>query len=154
MSIATSACATLMICARWFRHGPTPLLLRRVTTTVAPAASSAVRSWLATLKSNCASVYPLAVCVPQVSRAGRKLPGCGRLPPRSRRAVTVTAGRLSAARRPESRLSLARGQDRPGVGGVRRLSGRAAGAPGGVDDANGNRGGDTEETRHGVDAAR
>jgi hypothetical protein len=88
MSIATSACAALMICARWFMHGPTPWLLRRVTTTVAPAASSAVRSWLATLKSNCASVYPLDGLRAAGVAAGRNLPGCGRLPPRSRRAVT------------------------------------------------------------------
>ena len=39
MSTATSACASLMMAARVVTHGPTPSLLGRVSTTVAPSAS-------------------------------------------------------------------------------------------------------------------
>ncbi len=64
--------------------------------------------------------------------------------------MAVRVGARSGRRR-GCRRCLARGQGRHGVG---RLGAQAAGGPGGVDDADDDRCGDTEETRHGVDVAR
>src|SRR5215469_13675194 len=74
MSMATSACAWLRICALVVTHGPTPVLLCRVITTWAPAASRSARRAVATSKLKLASVNPEAVSVPVVSHVSDSRP--------------------------------------------------------------------------------
>src|ERR1039457_2550706 len=74
MSTATFACPWLMIWARLVTHGPTPSLVVRVITTLAPSCSRSARRKLATWKLNNASVYPLSVSVPVVSQASDSRP--------------------------------------------------------------------------------
>ena len=50
MEMAAAACARLPIAARWVTHGPTPVSLGRVRTTVAPSARSSRARRVATSK--------------------------------------------------------------------------------------------------------
>ena len=64
IEIAASLWARLPIAARSVMHGPTPVLLSRVITTRAPAASSRARSRTATLQLKSVSRYPSGAAVP------------------------------------------------------------------------------------------
>src|SRR5215469_9673659 len=108
IEIAASACARLPIAARWVTHGPTPWLLVRVRTTVAPSARSRRASLIATLKVKAASVYPASVSVPVVSHGFISVitltswlmtAGCAQLSPLCPGSITTTwpaSGRLGA----------------------------------------------------------
>src|SRR5690242_30049 len=74
MSMATSECALLRICALVVTHGPTLVLSCRVITTVAPAAIRSARRSVATSKLKLASVKPDADSVPVVSQVSDSRP--------------------------------------------------------------------------------
>src|SRR5215471_11428588 len=63
-----------MIWALVVTHGPTPWSLVRVMTTRAPSAIRSARRYVATLRLNRDSVYPLAVAVPVVSQVSSARP--------------------------------------------------------------------------------